>query len=72
MTETASIVALGRKWGWKREHTSKALIRRKVSGKSKRQDKPEGTIVVRVSGAIPARDHASNNGVPSSGTAKIA
>jgi hypothetical protein len=64
MTETASIAALGRKWGWKRERTSKALIRWEGAGYIEREDAPEGTIIIRVPDAVPADDPAATDGVP--------
>jgi hypothetical protein len=54
MTETASIAALGRKWGWKRERTSKALTRWKAAGHIEREASANGKIIVRV----PAVAHA--------------
>jgi hypothetical protein len=62
--EAASIAALGRMWGWKRERTSKALVRWQSAGHVERKDRPGGTIIIRVPRAIPANDPAGNDRVP--------
>src|SRR6267143_4453985 len=56
--EAASIAALGRMWGWKRERTSKALIRWEGAGHIQRDEGPDGTVIIRVPGAVPADDPA--------------
>jgi hypothetical protein len=67
VVEVASIAALGRMWGWKRERTSKALVRWEGAGCIEREDRPKGTIVIRVPGLIPADDPACNGGGPGPG-----
>jgi len=56
--EAASIAALGRMWGWKRERTSKALIRWEGAGHIQRDEGPDGTVIIRVPSAVPADDPA--------------
>jgi hypothetical protein len=62
--EAASIAALGRMWGWKRERTSKALIRWEGAGHIQREEGPDGTVIIRVPGAVPADDPADDHAVP--------
>jgi hypothetical protein len=47
VTEAASIAELGRSWGWKRERASKAMVRWQEAGHIERENKPDGTIVIR-------------------------
>jgi hypothetical protein len=53
VTKAASIAELGRSWGWKRERTSKALVRWQGAGHIVREQRPDG-IMIRVPGLVPA------------------
>jgi hypothetical protein len=60
VVEAASVADLGRSWDWKRERTSKALMRWQAAGEIEREDRPDGSIVIRVPGAVPAGIPAGN------------
>jgi len=62
--EAASITALGRSWGWKRERTSKALIRWEGTGRIEREEGAGGTVIVRIPGAGITGGNVTGNGVP--------
>jgi hypothetical protein len=62
--EAASIAALGRMWRWKRERTSKALIRWEGARHIQREEGPDGTVIIRVPGAVPVEDPADDHAVP--------
>ena len=62
--EAASIAALGRMWSWKRERTSKALIRWEGAGHIQREEGPDGTVIIWVPGAVPADDPADDTPFP--------
>jgi len=74
--EGESIAELGRRWGWKRERTSKAVIRWERAGHVEREAGPGGTIVIRVPGAVapgdPADDPAPDGDVPAGNPAGTA
>ena len=70
--EAASIAALGRMWSWKRERTSKALIRWEGAGHIQREEGPDGTVIIRVPGAVPADDPADDHAVPAGNPAGTA
>jgi hypothetical protein len=62
--EAASITALGKAWGWKRERTSKALIRWEGAGRIEREEGTGGNVIIRIPEAVPAPVPAGNPGVP--------